>query len=135
MNDLVLKLDKQGKLLEQRGAAENIWLPSGHNEGKNIFDLMPSEVAQPVMSCLDKALQTREPQIFEYHPWMSEDHYELRFISSGEDTVFVIVTNISDYKQAAEKVKYLANHDALTALPNRYLFNDRLMQAIAHAER
>ena len=136
MNDLVLQLDKHGTLLEHRGAVEDsMWLPSGQNVGKNIFDFLPPDVAQPIMNCLDKAFQTRELQIFEYQPWMSGYHYELRFVTSGDDTVFVIVTNISDYKQAAERVKYLAHHDALTDLPNRYLFNDRLRQAIAHAER
>lgn len=52
-----------------------------------------------------------------------------------QDRTLVIISNISDYKQATEKVRYLAYHDSLTNLPNRYLFNDRLEQAIARAER
>jgi len=34
-----------------------------------------------------------------------------------------------------EKVAYLAQFDALTGLPNRNLFQDRLVQAMAHAKR
>jgi len=33
------------------------------------------------------------------------------------------------------KLAHIAQHDALTDLPNRALFNDRLAQAIAHAQR
>ncbi len=36
---------------------------------------------------------------------------------------------------AAEQILHLANHDSLTGLPNRMLFNDRLGQAIALARR
>jgi len=38
-------------------------------------------------------------------------------------------------KEAEEKLAYAATHDALTGLPNRLLFNDRLELAIASAQR
>jgi len=34
-----------------------------------------------------------------------------------------------------DKITHLAEHDALTGLPNRLLLNDRLNQATAHADR
>ena len=37
--------------------------------------------------------------------------------------------------QAEEAVKFVAMHDALTSLPNRVMFNQRLEHAIAHSER
>jgi diguanylate cyclase (GGDEF)-like protein/PAS domain S-box-containing protein len=43
--------------------------------------------------------------------------------------------DISDRKRAEEQSRYQANHDALTDLPNRVLFNDRLELAILHAHR
>ncbi|MDO8313037.1 MAG: GGDEF domain-containing protein [Sideroxyarcus sp.] len=42
---------------------------------------------------------------------------------------------ITRLKQTNEKVLHLAHHDALTELPNRTLFYDRLNQAIAKARR
>jgi diguanylate cyclase len=38
-------------------------------------------------------------------------------------------------RNAEEKINYLANHDALTELPNKILFKDRLTQALAMAKR
>lgn len=46
-----------------------------------------------------------------------------------------VVRNISPRKQMEEAIEQMAFHDALTGLPNRRLFNERLAQAIAHAQR
>lgn len=43
--------------------------------------------------------------------------------------------DISEIKRNEEQITYLAYHDALTGLPNRLLFNDRLKVAMAHAQR
>ncbi|MEX0682256.1 MAG: EAL domain-containing protein [Dehalococcoidia bacterium] len=46
-----------------------------------------------------------------------------------------MIENITDRKRAEDKVRHLAFHDALTGLPNRALFRDRLELAIAQARR
>ncbi len=46
-----------------------------------------------------------------------------------------VLTDISLLKQSQDKVQYLANHDTLTGLPNRGLFNDRLKHALDQARR
>lgn len=43
--------------------------------------------------------------------------------------------DISSRKRAEEQLQYMATHDLLTNLPNRFLFNDRLNQAVAKAKR
>ncbi|MEH6437988.1 EAL domain-containing protein [Massilia sp. DD77] len=58
---------------------------------------------------------------------MRDPHGDQRFIS--------VVKDISRRKQAEEALLRMANHDALTGLPNRALLQDRLAQAIAHAHR
>jgi len=49
--------------------------------------------------------------------------------------VVVAFSDITEARQMTERMAYQATHDALTQLPNRYLFQDRLNRAIAHARR
>ncbi|HEX6101138.1 MAG TPA: EAL domain-containing protein [Thermoanaerobaculia bacterium] len=43
--------------------------------------------------------------------------------------------DVSERRRAEEQIEYQAYHDALTGLPNRLLFRDRLTIALAHAKR
>ncbi|VAX24851.1 diguanylate cyclase/phosphodiesterase (GGDEF & EAL domains) with PAS/PAC sensor(s) [hydrothermal vent metagenome] len=54
----------------------------------------------------------------------------------GKTTQYAaIFHDITELKRGQEEIKYQAYHDALTGLPNRLLFHDRLLQAIGHARR
>ena len=46
-----------------------------------------------------------------------------------------VVRDITERTYAEEQIKHLAYHDALTGLPNRLLFKDRLTVAISHSQR
>ncbi|MES2934339.1 MAG: EAL domain-containing protein [Pseudomonadota bacterium] len=46
-----------------------------------------------------------------------------------------VFSDITQVKDAQEKLDHLAHHDALTGLPNRLLFNDRLIHAIECSRR
>ncbi|WP_243359059.1 diguanylate cyclase domain-containing protein [Fundidesulfovibrio terrae] len=47
----------------------------------------------------------------------------------------LVVTDVSEKMEAEERIRELAFHDVLTALPNRMLLTDRLEQAMATADR
>lgn len=59
-----------------------------------------------------------------------------RVNAAGEPAGFIGYSlDISELKEAQRKLEYLASHDQLTRIPNRYLFNDRLHQALHKARR
>jgi len=56
--------------------------------------------------------------------------------SQGLRSHFVAVVNdITDKKRAEQELRYLANYDTLTGLPNRALLSERLGRAIVRARR
>ncbi|MEO8381422.1 MAG: EAL domain-containing protein [Acidobacteriota bacterium] len=82
-----------------------------------------------------------------------ESHGELRFLRKDgtwvwlegfsqnllhETSVGAIVLNyrdVSQRKETEKQLEYRAYYDSLTALPNRLLFRDRLVNSLAHAQR
>lgn len=55
---------------------------------------------------------------------------------SGSATgLYGVMRDISERRKLRERLDYLAHHDALTGLPNRMLFFDRLERAVAAARR
>jgi len=53
----------------------------------------------------------------------------------GASTKVLAVRDISERKEAAERIRHMAHHDALTGLPNRRMFVDRLHQVLARSKR
>jgi len=54
---------------------------------------------------------------------------------NGHISHYVVVhEDVTDRKRAEERIRYLSSYDALTGLPNRILFRERLRQAVARAE-
>ena len=55
--------------------------------------------------------------------------------TSDQSFYGVISRDVSVQKRFEEQLQYAATHDVLTDLPNRTLFNDRLVHSLAKAER
>ncbi len=56
-------------------------------------------------------------------------------IGGRVEALLAMVVDITERKQAEDRIRHLAGHDTLTGLPNRALFHDRLEQALSTAQR
>ncbi|MBC7453743.1 MAG: AAA family ATPase, partial [Massilia sp.] len=56
-------------------------------------------------------------------------------IEGSHDQLVSFVLDLSERKKAEDQVFHIANHDALTGLPNRMLFQEHIQQALAFAHR
>jgi diguanylate cyclase (GGDEF)-like protein/PAS domain S-box-containing protein len=69
----------------------------------------------------------------DYPQWMTIS--ALPNDDGGQSQYVALFIDISEQKEREACIEYQAYHDALTALPNRRLFQDRLEQALVQAER
>ena len=61
--------------------------------------------------------------------------FSASLLGKSKSELVCFTLDLSEYKQAQEKVNYLAYHDSLTNLPNQALFKDRLDQALGLSRR
>ncbi|HEY7160789.1 MAG TPA: diguanylate cyclase, partial [Acidobacteriota bacterium] len=67
-----------------------------------------------------------------------QSYDERRFEEKDKEVLTFVSQHIAsalERKQAAETIRHLAYHDSLTGLPNRMLFRDRFLHALALAHR
>jgi len=67
--------------------------------------------------------------------WVHDRAFPIRDTKGEVYRVAGIVEDITERKQAEERVLHLAHYDSLTGLPNRVLFQDRLKQTLVQAHR
>jgi diguanylate cyclase (GGDEF)-like protein/PAS domain S-box-containing protein len=67
--------------------------------------------------------------------WLLLNEFVTMSDDVGEETLEGTAIDITARKVAEERIEYQAYHDSLTDLPNRFLFNDRLVLALAQARR
>ena len=67
--------------------------------------------------------------------WVHDQAFPVKDASGAVYRIAGIGADVTQRKEAEEKLVYLAHYDGLTGLPNRVLFFDRLQQTLAQAGR
>ena len=109
---------------------------------RKMLDFVHPEFQEIFLSLLDVIEENKSTA-----PWMEGKFIRLDatevevevsgvpFVYQGKPALQIIFRDISERKQAHERLEYLANFDALTGLPNRRLFFDRLTCILSHCKR
>jgi len=125
MPDSMFRISKKGIFVNFK-AAKNNYIPMLHSEflGKHLYEVLPAEVAQPTINCVERALQTGEVQILECQLLVNKNlrDYELRIVMSAENEVMTIVRDITERKRAEAEIRNaLEKEKELNELKSRFV--------------
>jgi len=98
--------------------------------------VLPSAVEHGINTCWSLTLRSADDEplgmfaVYHHHA-MQPDQAALSLLNMAAR----LITIASENRQLNHQLAYRAYHDSLTGLPNRMLFEDRLTQALARAQR
>lgn len=104
----VLWISKDGTFQDYKTERESdMFLPPGELMGKNIYEVLPIELARMVWGHVDKALKDGSIEVFEYKVSIGgQVHYQkARCVSSGKDEVLIVIRDLTDQKQMEQALE------------------------------
>lgn len=149
-SDVIMTLDPAGQLTYVSPAVERL---RGYTAAEvlqeHISDSMTAESARLVQEQITSSRKLVEqglpyPEfVAELEQWHKDGHTIWVEIKTSaiydEDGQFIgivgVARDLTERKKAEAQIRHLAQHDSLTGLPNRLLFQDRLAQALLQAQR
>lgn len=135
--DLIFRIGSDGTVLDLVAGNGGTSPSAGRAEGRKIAEVLPAEAAGQALRSAETARSTGGIQWFEYELSSGDEtrSYEARVVALPDGETLFISRDMTDRKRAEEQLAYMAYHDALTGLPNRVTFKERLEYEIANARR
>lgn len=131
-------MDADGRILDfEPGENIPLLMPPEEFIGRVVDAVLPPDLAELTHAVIQRTLMLRQVQTYQYHLDFDGERrfFEGRCSPLSEETVLILIIDITGRKQAEAAMEWAANHDSLTQLPNRRLFRDRLDQAISDFQR
>jgi diguanylate cyclase (GGDEF)-like protein/PAS domain S-box-containing protein len=138
---LVKSADDMRYVLVNRAAEEFLGESRDVILGRTAQEVMPSPSTEEIAAQDQQALSSPEPIMFNEIP-LGTPRRGMR-VSSGRRVVvrsdgkpkylLVVIEDVTERKAAEARIKYLAEHDALTGLPNRTAFQQKLHNMLEFA--
>ncbi len=101
--DILFQVDKNGVILDYHASNDNqLYVPPELFIGKEITEVLPHDVAVPILTTIEVALETDQLSSMEYELTKDEitRSFENRIIPIGNDEVLSFVRDITDNKLA-----------------------------------
>lgn len=141
--DLIAMLDRNGRRIYASPSFLRYFGPDEVAPGSDSFALVHPDDREHIAEIFRHTLATGEGRRAEYR--LVTRSGEVRYFESDGNPVFdrsrqvthvvVVSRDITERHLVEERMRHLANHDVLTALPNRSMFAECLGQALAYARR
>ncbi len=101
--DVLFMLDNNGNFIDYHAPDEMLlFAPPQDFMGKPIYDLLPEWLVREGEYWCRRAVETKEPQIWEYH--YGEYDWEARAVLYHEDSVLVMIREVTTRKEAERKL-------------------------------
>jgi two-component system sensor histidine kinase/response regulator len=100
--DMMFRLSREGVYLDYHARdSADLYAEPTHFLGRNVLDVMPSDIAQRLMEYVQRTLETKALQVFEYDLFILGvvQSFEARMVTSGSDEVTYLVRNITERKR------------------------------------
>ena len=106
--DAMFQIGADGTLLDFKpGKAFSPLVPPEEFLNRRVHDVLPQRISEQCVHFVEKALQSKEIQEFEYR-LMVEDRlqdYEARIVASGSDSTVAIVRDVTEEREASRALK------------------------------
>jgi diguanylate cyclase (GGDEF)-like protein len=128
--DAILRLNREGVLLDYKLGSEIETIYDFSDKiGRLLADFAPPDIAQDIIGCVARAVETRQIQHYEY---VLDDgagrrrHREVRVVVCGDSEAIAIVRDTTRQKEMADELRRLSMVDQATGIYNRAYFEETL---------
>ena len=96
--DMIFVLDREGTYVDFESApGVEPYVPPNEFLGKTSRDVLPEDVADPILECVSRTLETGKMQHIEYHLELEDGthSYDARFVPADSEKVVLVVRDIT----------------------------------------
>ncbi len=138
--DLIFRFTRTGEFLDFKAPDESdLYALPEQVVGRNLRELLPPDVAEPILVHTERALRSGAVERLEYALPMATGmrEFEARLAPTGPDEALAVVRDVTEQKQAEHALRERARFDALGASVGQAVIGTgnlrEILQQCAHA--